>query len=174
MTESWREREHNFIFWFKRIVRCLLSKLKITRLFSSTIFQNCIQVCIATPSSLVLFVSYFLSLPMEICFWLLLPIQVYVFQTVSHFAILIQLCIFMSFTTMSCPYFHNCQVFFFFLIISPSFWAFTTSPNYICGINFCICCSPFQITHANAKLNVAFSYILLHLQINSYLEVTEL
>lgn len=118
MTESWREREHNFIFWFKRIVRCLLSKLKITRLFSSTIFQNCIQVCIATPSSLVLFVSYFLSLPMEICFWLLLPIQVYVFQTVSHFAILIQLCIFMSFTTMSCPYFHNCQVFFFF------FWSF--------------------------------------------------
>lgn len=113
---SWGERKHNF--WgggLKKTIRCLLFKLKITSLFSTIVLQNYIQVCTVTSrSSLLLFISYFLSYPWNssVFDYCLLPIQTHIFQAVFHFAILIQLCIFMSFTTISFPYFCNCQCFF--------------------------------------------------------------
>lgn len=116
------------------------------------------------------FIHYlFFSYPWGICDFELLLIQINIFQAVSHFANLIQLCIFMIFTTISLQL--PVVVFFALWIISTSFWVFVASPNYICGINFCICYSPFQITHANAKLNVTCSQIPPHSQINTYPEL---
>lgn len=61
------------------------------------------------------FLTFFPTHEISVFFdYFLLTRKMQIFQAVSHFAVLTQLCILMSFTIISCPYFCNCQGFFFF------------------------------------------------------------
>lgn len=92
--------------------QCIIVNLRLARFFiPSSYLKITFKFALSLLSCLRLdsFLIFFPPIEYHAFDYFFLLIHVYVFKAASHFSILIQLCIFMNFTTISYPYFYNCQ-----------------------------------------------------------------